>query len=172
MHVLERARHGLCGTGQHLRELFGLLHRRLDAVEAERVGRLLGVVDDVVERADQVVHVARVEADAARRGGEAVDHVVRDPVALLLAEKDLARQLGVLREVTDQVAQQSGRAAHVAAGLLQQLEQPRVRRPSPSEPHTPDRSSAAVSSNDSGAASAVGGEAISGSSRSVSGSKR
>ena len=40
----------LARADEHVGELERLLHRRLDAVEAERVGGLLGVVDDVVER--------------------------------------------------------------------------------------------------------------------------
>ena len=42
-------------------ELLGLLHRRLDVVEAEEVGRLLGVVDDVVERRGERVDVLAVD---------------------------------------------------------------------------------------------------------------
>ena len=35
---------------QHVREPDRLIHRGLDLVEAEIVGNLLGVIDDVVER--------------------------------------------------------------------------------------------------------------------------
>ena len=42
---------------EHLGDLLRLLHRRLDAVERELVGGLLGEVDDVVERAGERVHV-------------------------------------------------------------------------------------------------------------------
>jgi hypothetical protein len=40
----------LLGAAEQVGDLLGLLHRRLDAVEPELVGRLLGGVDDVVER--------------------------------------------------------------------------------------------------------------------------
>ena len=50
---------------EHVGDLLRLLHRRLDAVEPELVGGLLGVVDDVVERARERVHVGRVERRAA-----------------------------------------------------------------------------------------------------------
>ena len=63
---------------------------------------------------------------AAPDAVEAVDDVVRDAVALLLAEHQVARQLGVLRIVGDQVAQQQGGALDVAAGLLKQVEHPGV----------------------------------------------
>ena len=63
----------LAGADEHLGELDRLLHRRFDAVEAELRGRLLGVVDDVVERRGQRVAVAGVEGGAdpaaGRRGG-------------------------------------------------------------------------------------------------------
>ena len=54
----------LGGADEHVGELDRLLHRRLDAVEAERVGDLLGVVDDVVERRRQPVALAGVEGRA------------------------------------------------------------------------------------------------------------
>ena len=53
---------------EHVGDLLRLLHRRLDAVEHELVGGLLGVVDDVVERAGERVHVGGVER---ARGGRA-----------------------------------------------------------------------------------------------------
>ena len=54
----------LGGADEHLGERVGLLHRRLDGVDAERVGGLLGVVDDVVERGRQQVAVGGVERRA------------------------------------------------------------------------------------------------------------
>ena len=82
----ERLRDLLGGADEHVGELDRLLHRGLDRVEAERVGDLLGVVDDVVERGREPVTLAGVErrADAAV-AGQPVDHVVGDPVALVLA---------------------------------------------------------------------------------------
>jgi hypothetical protein len=66
----------------------GLLHRRLDAVEGELVGGLLGEVDDVVERAGQGVDVVGVEVrPPAAALGEAVQDVVDDPVWSGMAER-------------------------------------------------------------------------------------
>ena len=76
---------------EHVCHLLGLLHRRLDAVQRELVGGLLGVVDDVVERARERVHVGGVQVGAAAAAlGEAVEDVVDDPVAFLLAQQDVA----------------------------------------------------------------------------------
>ena len=76
---------------QHVREPLRLLHRRLDLVEAEVVGDLLGEVDDVVERRGERVDVLAVDRGDERLV-EAPDDVVRDPVALLLADQDVARE--------------------------------------------------------------------------------
>ncbi len=60
---------------------------------------------------------------AAAALGEPVQDVVDDPVALLLAEQDVAGEPGLLRIVGEQVAQQQRRALDVAAGLLEEREQ-------------------------------------------------
>jgi hypothetical protein len=74
------------------------------------------------------VHVGGVERGAARPvAGQAVEDVVHDPVALLLAQQDVAREAGLLREVPEQVAQQQRRTLHVARRLLEQGEQLGVR---------------------------------------------
>ena len=135
----QRRRDLLGAADQHHGDLLGLLHRRLDAVEAELVGRLLGVVDDVVERAGERVHVGRVERGPPLPvAGQPVQDVVGDAVALLLAEQDLARQRGLLGVVREQVAQQQRNALDVARGLLEQGQQLRVwlrlRRPHPGRP--------------------------------------
>ena len=120
----QRARDLLGAADEQAGDLLRLLHRRLDAVEPELVGRLLGVVDDVVERARQRVHVGRVEPRAAAAvAGEPVEDVVGDPVALLLAQQDLVRERRLLGVVRQQVAQQQRDALHVAARLLEQAEQ-------------------------------------------------
>ena len=104
----QRRRDLLGAADEHGGDLLGLLHRRLDAVEAELVGRLLGVVDDVVERARRA-RARRPRRAPARRcplPAQPVQDVVGDAVALLLAEQDLARQRGLLGIVREQVAQQ------------------------------------------------------------------
>jgi hypothetical protein len=82
------------------------------------------------------VHVGRVERRAAAAVlGEPMQDVVGDAVALVLAEEDLARQALALGVVRQQVAQQQRRALHVAARLLEELEQQRIRL----RPHQPHR---------------------------------
>ena len=112
---------------QHLGQLLGLLHRRLDLVEPEVVGDLLGVVDDVVERGGQLVDVLAVDRGDERLV-EALDDVVRDPVAVLLADQDVARELVALGEVAQHLLEQAGGAQDVAAGLLEQVEELAVAR--------------------------------------------
>ena len=80
----------------------GLVHRRLDAVEPELVGRLLGVIDDVVERAGERVDVGCIEVGPAL--GEPPQDVVRDAIAVVLALPNLNSQLGVLGIFCEQVA--------------------------------------------------------------------
>jgi hypothetical protein len=98
------------------------LHRRLDLVEAEVVGDLFDVVDDVVERRGELEDVLAVDRRHERLV-EAVDDVVRDAIALLLAEQDVARQFLRLREVAQHLVEQVGGAQDVAAGLLEQVEE-------------------------------------------------
>ena len=112
---------------QHPGELLRLRHGRLDLEEAEVVGHLLGVVDHVVERGGELVDVLAVD-----RGDEglveALDDVVRDPVAVLLADQDVASELAALREVAQHLLEQPGGAQDVAARLLEQVEEPTVAR--------------------------------------------
>jgi hypothetical protein len=52
-----------------------------------------------------------------------VDDVVRYAVAVLLAEEELARQIGSLGVLGDQITQQVRRPLGVGAGLDEQVEQ-------------------------------------------------
>ena len=61
-----------------VREPLRLLHRRLDAVEAEVVRGLLGQVDDVVERRAQLEDVLAVDRRDERLVQALADDVVRD----------------------------------------------------------------------------------------------
>ena len=110
------------GLHEDVREPLRLLHRRLDLVEAEVVGDLLGVVDDVVERGGELEDVLAVDRRDERLV-QAVDDVVRDAVALLLAQQDLARQLLRLRVVAQHPVEQIGGAQDVGAGLLEEVEE-------------------------------------------------
>src|SRR4051794_14454425 len=112
---------------KHMRELLGLLEGGLDLVEPEVVGDLLGVVDHVVERRRERVDVLAVD----RRDEElveAADDVVRDPVALLLADQDVAREGGVLGVAAQHLIEQIRGAEDVARGLLEQVEELAVSR--------------------------------------------
>jgi hypothetical protein len=48
---------------------------------------------------------------------------VRDPVAVLLADQDLAGELVALGVLVQELLEQPGRALDVAAGLLEQVEE-------------------------------------------------
>ena len=91
----DRVVHLAAGLVQDPGELLRLVHRRLDAVQREVVGDLLDEVDDVVERGGEVEDVLSLDR-RHERVVEALDDVVRDPVALLLADHDLARELAVV----------------------------------------------------------------------------
>ena len=112
---------------EHVRQLHRLLHRRLDLVEAEVVGGLLGEVDDVVERRRQREDVLAVDRRHERLV-DPLDDVVRDPVAVLLADEDLADQVGLVGIVGEHLLEQAGRAHDVARGLLEEVEELPVAR--------------------------------------------
>src|SRR4051812_22007409 len=104
-----RQRHGEvpAGLAQHRAELLRLLHGRLYVVQPEEVGRLFGVVDDVVERRGERVHVLAVDG---RRDlvVEQRDHVVRDAIALLLADQDLAAEALLVGPLAQEAIEQLG----------------------------------------------------------------
>ena len=104
------------------RLLLGLQHRRLDAVEAEEVGDLLDPVHDVVQARRERVDVLAVDRRDERLV-EALDDVVRDPVALLLADDDVAREFAVVWPLLDHPFEEARRAHDVRAGLLEQVEE-------------------------------------------------
>src|SRR3954471_14888504 len=120
-----QARHGLLdlarGVVEDRRQPVGLVHRRLDLVEGEVVRGLLDEVDDVVERRGELEDVLAVDR---RDEGlvEAMDDVVRDPVAVLLAHDDVARQRGGVRPAAQQPHQQLGRGDDVARRSFEQVE--------------------------------------------------
>ena len=107
---------------QDPRQLLRLVHRRLDPVEPEVVRDLLDVVDDVVERRGEVEDVLALDRRDERRV-EALDDVVRDPVALLLADHDLAGELPVVGPAVEHPLEQRRRPARCCARLLEQVEE-------------------------------------------------
>src|SRR5919199_456611 len=105
---------------EHAGERLRLLHRRLDPVQREEVGDLLRVVHDVVQRAREGVDVLPVERGDERLV-EALDDVVRDAVALLLADDHLPPQLAVVRPLLEHALQQLGRQHDIAPRLLEEV---------------------------------------------------
>ena len=100
----------------------GLRHRRLDLVEAEEVGRLLGEVDDVVHLRRQAVDVLAVDRRDEGRV-EALDDVVGDPVALLLGLEDLAREAPVVGPGVHHLVEQARGVQRVLARLDEEVEE-------------------------------------------------
>jgi hypothetical protein len=99
-----------------------LLHRRLDLVEPEVVGDLVDEVDDVVEVADQGEDVLAVDRRDERRVQPLVD-VMGDAVALLLADHDVARQVGAVGVVREHLVEQVGAADDVGGRFLEEVEE-------------------------------------------------
>src|SRR5439155_1670296 len=84
-------------------------------IQAELGCSLLGVVDDVIERSRERVAVAGCERCAqAPAGRQAVDDVVRDAIAFLLADLQVLSQSRALGILGEQIAQQQARPLHVA----------------------------------------------------------
>src|SRR3954447_12959047 len=131
--VLEGAqpRHRLLDLARRLQEdvrhPLRLLHRRLDLVEPQVVGDLVDEVDDVVQVGRELEDVLAVDRRDERRVQLVVD-VVGDPVALLLADHDVARQVGALREVGEHLVEEVGAMDDVPGGLLEQVEELAVAR--------------------------------------------
>jgi hypothetical protein len=121
-----KARHGLGDLArclqEHVRQALGLLHRRLDLVQAEVVGDLVDEVDDVVERADEGEDVLAVDRRDERLVEVLVD-VVGDPVAFLLADDDVASEVGAIGVVGEHLVEQIGAADDVGRGLLEEVEE-------------------------------------------------
>src|SRR3954468_15092600 len=132
-HVLERAqaRHRLLDLPRRLQEdvrhPLRLLHRRLDLVEAQVVGDLVDEVDDVVEVGRELEDVLAVDRRDERRVQLVVD-VVGDPVALLLADHDVPREVGAIREVREHLVEQVRPVRDVAGCLLEQVKELAVAR--------------------------------------------
>src|SRR3954452_694006 len=106
---------------EDLGQPLGLVHRRLDLVEPEVVGALLGEVHDVVERGGQLEDVLAV--DRGHEGlVEALDDVVRDPVALLLADDDVAHERGRVGPALEHLLEQLGAPDHVGRRGFEQVE--------------------------------------------------
>src|SRR5918911_723307 len=99
--------------------------RVLDRYALEDVGdalRRVDRVDDVVEARGERVDVLAVDRRDERLV-EALDDVVRDPVALLLADDDVAGELTVVGPLLDHALEQPGRSYDVRAGLLEEVEE-------------------------------------------------
>ena len=82
---------------QHLGQLDRLIHRRLDLVEAEVVRDLLDVVDDVIERRRKREDVLAVDR-RHERVVEAIEDLMGDAIALVLAVADVLGEVAVVRD--------------------------------------------------------------------------
>ena len=131
--ILEAAQPGqrlgdlAAGLVQDLGEVLRLRHRGLDLVEAEVVGDLLGEVDDVVERRGEQDDVLTVDR-RHERVVEPVDQVMGDPVAVLLADQDVAREVLLLGVAAQHLVEQVGSAHDVGGGFLEEVEELAVLR--------------------------------------------
>src|SRR3954454_15259690 len=110
------------GLQEDVGQALGLLHRRLDLVQAEVVGHLLGQVDDVVQARGELDDVLALDRRDERLV-EPVDDVVGDPVALVLAHEDVPGPLARLRVVAQHLVEQVGRADVVRSRLLEEVEE-------------------------------------------------
>src|SRR4051812_10012330 len=119
---------------------------------------ILPGVDDGPSAMDESVALAAAAVAVELR--DPVDHVVGDPVALVLAHEQLAREVGALRKVVEHLAQQRARACRVLPSLGQHLEQPRVA--ALEELHTRAGTSS-VTSRGSATSSRTGSSSVSGS---------
>ena len=108
----EGARQVLDGGDEDAALLERLLRRRLHAVELEQVAGLVDVVDDVVDRARQLVDVLAVERRDVLRVQE-LDQLVRQPIALVLPLLHiLLRNIGV-RELAEPLLDEARRLERV-----------------------------------------------------------
>src|SRR3954447_18994873 len=121
-----QAGHGLLDLPRALQEdvgqPLGLLHRRLDLVQAEVVGHLLGQIDDVVQPGGQLDDVLALDRRDERLI-EPADDVVGDAIALVLAHEDVPGPLARLRVVAQHLVEQVGRANVVRGRLLEEVEE-------------------------------------------------
>ena len=125
--VVEALGQLLAGRDQDLGQGPRLLHRRLDLVEPEEVGGLLGEVDDVVHLGREAVDVLAVD-----RGDEGLveplDDVVGDPVALLLGLQHVAGEAALVGPHVHHLVEQLRRAYGVPPRLAEQVEEGAIPR--------------------------------------------
>ena len=99
--------------------LDGVARRHLDAVEAEQVGRLLEVVDDVVDLGREQVDVLAVERRDVLRVEER-DEVARDRVAGRLDRLDLLLRDAGVRVLAEAALDEPRDLERVLAGLAEE----------------------------------------------------
>ena len=108
--------------------LDGVLRRQLDAVEAEQVGGLLELVDDVVDLDREHVDVVAVERRQVLRV-EQLDEIVRDAVADGLRRLHLLLRDARVRVLTEAAVDEPRDLERVLAGLGEEHEElARLRR--------------------------------------------
>ena len=120
--VLEPDRELLAAADQDFGQLLCLRHRGLYLVEVEEICGLFDVVDDVVEPGGQRVDVLAVDRGHEGRV-EALDDVVRDPVAFLLGDQDLPADVLVIGPGCHHLVEHLRRAQRVLTALTEEVEE-------------------------------------------------
>ncbi len=115
----QRSKDLRASSNKHISELKGLCHRRFNPIQVKLGSSLLDVVDDVVQRSSKRIAIASVKrCTHAPPTTHAVDDVVGDAIALLLACSQFPRKLCMLGKLSKQIAQQLGRELNVMPRLL------------------------------------------------------
>ena len=96
-------------------------------IDREDIYQLASALDDIVEAGRQREDVLAVDRRHERLV-DPLDDVVRDPVAVLLADEDVADEIGLVRVVGQHLLEQPGRADDVARRLLEEVEELPVAR--------------------------------------------
>src|SRR5829696_8156689 len=120
--VLEPRGELFAGLDENGGQILCLRHRRLDLVEGEEVGGLLGEVDDVVHLRREAVDVLAVDRRDEGRV-EALDDFVGDFVALLLGLEDFEAEAAVVGPAAHHLVEQARRVEGVVARFAEEVEE-------------------------------------------------
>ncbi len=119
LHRLVQARRGAV---DHLGLLVRLERDLAHLVGVDVVGSLVDVVADVVEHRRELVHVVAIER-RHERAVQQVDHLARQPVALVLELADVGQLALGVRPILEQLDEQPRDVARVGGGLGEQVEE-------------------------------------------------
>ena len=124
------------GPVDHVGLLPRLRRDLLDLVGVDVVGCLVDVVAHVVDHGDQAVHVVAVERRDERPVQE-VDHLARQPVALVLGFANRVQPLGAGRPVVEQLDQEARDLPRVRRSLDEEREELALLRHQAKRGHLP-----------------------------------